>query len=253
MYPQMRLTENLQVPTYFLVISLTVTICIFWWFRRLRKSALSLQTGLDLSLVIMISGLLGSRLFHIAYENYDYYQINPWKAFFLWDGGFVFYGGVLTASISAWIFLRVKDPARIFDYFDLAAPVVAVCYAIGRLGCFFAGCCYGKSCDLPWAINNRHPTQLYATFWEIGVLLVLKGLESIPRAHRKPKIFSASGSLFFIWMILHGAGRLIMETFRDDFRGPALGLSISSWISLLLIALGALFLYRPPQIWKKFL
>src|SRR5690606_6314306 len=111
------------------------------------------------------------------------------------------------------------------------APVLAFAYAAGRSACFLAGCCYGRYCDLPWAIDGRHPTQLYAAAWEMGVVFILLGLRPSP-------FFQNPGRIFYLWMILHGIGRFIMEAFRDDFRGPSLGLSISGWISLGLVITG---------------
>lgn len=191
----------------------------------------------------MIAALVGARLFHVFYESYSFYREDWWRIFYLWNGGFVSYGGAFLSTIAGILFLRHYRPGEERQYLDLFAPVCSLAYALGRTGCLLAGCCYGKYCNLPWAIQGRHPTQLYASVWEIGILLILLGLEKTVKEDR-PNLFKAAGSIFFLWMILHGLGRMLMESFRDDFRGPIWGLSIASWISLCLILLGAYFLAK---------
>lgn len=244
MHPYIQLGP-ITIPSYYLVISLAVCVCLFWLHLRLKQSDLSRETALDLSLVLMIASFVGSRLFHVFYENPEYYSQDPWRVLYFWDGGFVFYGGALLAGFSAWLFLKWKDPSRLKEYFDFFAPVVALSYALGRMGCVLAGCCYGRTCELPWSLNGRHPTALYASAWEFGVILILLGLQTVPPAERKWRVFRSHGSVFYLWMILHGCGRLVMESFRDDFRGPSLGLSISSWISLGVILTGLVLLMKP--------
>jgi Prolipoprotein diacylglyceryltransferase len=195
----------------------------------------------------MVTGFLGGRLFHVFFEQWDYYAKDLSLILHFWDGGFVFFGGAILSASAAWIFLFFTDKKHTLDYFDLFAPIMALAYGLGRIGCLMAGCCYGKACDLPWAINHRHPTQLYATLWELAAMLILLGIAGIDRKNRKPAVFQKPGAVFFLWMIFHGFGRLLMETFRDDFRGPVWGITISSWISVALIALGVFLLIVEPQ------
>lgn len=247
MFPIIHLTSTVGIPTYYLVISLVVILCLFWLTRRTEKFHLSRNVTLDLSLILMICGFIGGRLMHVFYENFFYYQENWLRIFYFWDGGFVFYGGALLAATTGILFLEWKTNKETEKYLDMFAPVVALAYGLGRIGCLLAGCCYGRSCELPWAIAGRHPAQAYAFLWELGVVCILLGIQSIQPTHRKPAVLKHAGSVFYVWMILHGIGRLLMESFRDDFRGPSLGLSISSWISLGLIALGLfLLLNRKP-------
>lgn len=227
---------SLAIPTYYLVISVTVCFALVWLKIRLRESPLPDTIAMDLSLVLMIASFVGARLFHVLYENPEVYLATPARVFYFWDGGFVFYGGALLSALCAVIYLRKKDPENFWSYFDLFAPVLAISYALGRIGCLLAGCCYGRTCELPWSIAGRHPTALYATFWEMGVVMILLGLESQNSPLKRSE--KLQGSVFFVWMILHGLGRLVMEAFRDDFRGPTWGLSVSSWISIAIVALG---------------
>lgn len=244
MFPFIHITSDISIPTYYLVISLVAITCLFWIVRRADAQKLSRTISLDVSLIILVSAFLGSRLMHIIYEDFEYYWNAPLKIFYFWDGGFVFYGGAIAAAFLGILFLKKKVPTVTSAYLDLFAPVLSMAYAAGRIACLLAGCCYGRICNLPWALQGRHPAPLYASLWELGVVMMLLGIECVPQENRKITYFKKSGSLFFMWMIMHGLGRLMMESFRDDFRGPSLGLSISSWISWIVVALGSILLLR---------
>ncbi len=222
MYPWVTIGPVI-LPTFFIVSALVATLAFTWTMSRAEASKLDLRFVADLTLILMLSGFVGARLFHIFYENFDFYKSNPLNIFFLWEGGFVFYGGFITSVICGVLFARHsgQNPK---NYFDLYAPILSLSYALGRIGCLLNGCCFGKACDFPWAINQRHPTQIYSTLWEFGVLFILLGLE-------KKKIHKP-GFIFAAWMLLHSIGRFLIEFLRDDFRGPVAVLSISSWISI---------------------
>lgn len=226
------------------MISFAVCIALAWIYYRAPRFNLSRAIALDLSLIVMVTSFVGARLFHILYENFDYYRENPERVLYFWEGGFVYYGGALLAALSAAIFLFIKSPKNLESYFDLFAPVMSLSYILGRFGCFLTGCCYGKACELPWAVGGLHPTQLYAIIFEVGALILILGLEKQKPQERKWAVLQKQGAVFYIWLVLHGIGRLIMEHFRDDFRGPAVGLSISSWISFILIGLATYLLFR---------
>jgi phosphatidylglycerol:prolipoprotein diacylglycerol transferase len=241
LYPLIHIAPDFEIPTFFLVISLVLSAGLFWIVERAKAYRLPQKNILDLSLILMAASLVGARLFHVFYENPEHYAPAPEKVFYLWEGGFVFFGGAFTAFLAALAYLHFRKIEQGGDYFDAFAPVLAFTYGAGRIGCFLAGCCYGGYCDVPWAVNGRHPTQLYATFWELGTLLLLLGCE-------KKGLFKRPGNLFILWVALHAVGRMMMESFRDDFRGAQLfGLSVSTviCIGLLGISLVLLGLRRP--------
>src|SRR5205823_5996367 len=113
---------------------------------------------------------------------------------------------------------------EVWIWLDRLCLPLGLGYAIGRIGCFLNGCCYGKICEFPWAISfpahanwgmamlPRHPTQLYAVILEFLIVYGLMTLEKL-------KFFRKSGQLAAIWLIAHGINRLIMEHWRDDERG----------------------------------
>lgn len=160
-----------------------------------------------------------------------------------WEGGFVFYGGFILAFLGCWLFLWIRK-LSFRKWSDFYAPVLALGYGLGRISCFLAGCCYGRACLAPWAVAfpwdplqiHRHPVQIYSVLWELAsfALLILLEKRNLPARH--------PGRLFGIWLFIHALGRLMMEYYREDFRGDLiLGLTISTWVSFVLIASSALF------------
>jgi phosphatidylglycerol:prolipoprotein diacylglycerol transferase len=240
-YPNLHLGP-LTLSTYFFVISVASTIACLWFLRRAQRMDLPRLTSIDITLVTLICGFIGARLLHVFYEEPEFYREQPWRVLQIWYGGFVFLGGVVGAGLGAYIFCLWKREA-FFLWADLAAPPIALGYALGRIACFFNGCCYGKHCELPWAVfmagDTRHPTQLYATAWEflvIGILLLRE------RQRRSP------GSLFALWLALHAVGRMMMEHFRDDPRGPVVGgFSLGTWMSIGLLICGLGVLWTRPR------
>ncbi len=246
MFPTVSISATLSIPTYFVLITIACIIALFWTQKRALKLDLSVKHALDLCLICFVSGFLGGRLFHIFYESPEYYIENPLKVFYFWEGGFVYYGGFISALICCLIFIKRIEPNEWKKYFDLAAPILSLAYIIGRSACFLAGCCYGRACELPWAVNGLHPTQLYAVFSELLVLGLLLSIEkhSLALQYKKPEQALQDGDLFLFWTIGHSAGRIVMELFRDDFRGLIYYLSISTWISLAVLLTSLALLIR---------
>lgn len=220
---------SVEIPTFFLVISLSLTLLLVWFNDRLQKvdqKIFNPKIGFNLVLLVMVSGLWGGRLLHVFYEEWPYYQDYPFEIFKVWKGGFVFYGGFLVSLVCSWIYLKFEKESFL-RWADFLAPLLSASYMFGRLGCFFEGCCYGKHCELPWAIAQRHPTQIYMLLAELALMLYLLWRE------RKPKPFT--GFLFLFWIGVHTATRFLIEFLRDDDRGSLLaGLSVSQWLSVLI-------------------
>lgn len=252
MFPIFKVGE-LIIPSFPLVVAFSSSLCLLWLHRRAANAQLSRQKALDLGLVILVAGFIGARLLHMLWEAPTYYWQDPTRAWDLQSGGFVYYGGALLAAWAGWFFLRLGGkPVSYPLWLDVLAPVFSLGTGLGRLGCFFAGCCFGGACDLPWAVPMgdehgiflwRHPVPLYLVAWELGSLLILLGLERTPPG-RRTRWLQAPGSLFWFWLVLHGTGRFITEFWRADFRGPQWGLSISQWLSLAIGLLAILVMSR---------
>lgn len=170
---------------------------------------------------------------HVFYEEWDYYLNNPKLIFYFWEGGFAFFGGLVLSLIVGLIYTRYRK-INFLEWADFFTPVASLGHALGRLGCFLSGCCFGSQCSLPWAYDGKHPTALYLAVGEFIIFLLLLLIE-------KKQLSKFSGGLFVKWLLLHSLLRFNVEYFRDDFRGlfikfPVLGsLSISQIISLVII------------------
>lgn len=218
------------------------------WIRALKRD-LNAHFALDLTFVVLIAGFAGARLLHVVYEEPSFYAENPVAALFFWDGGFVYLGGAVTGILASWIFCAFRQES-FWQWADIIAPVAALAYGFGRVGCFLRGCCFGRACDLPWAVSfpshlemsipivPRHPTQLYALLFEVLIVAFLLWREKRPHF---------TGQIFLLWLMSHAVARSIVEVFRDDPRGFApLGLSLATWMSVM-IFLSASYFYQIRQ------
>jgi phosphatidylglycerol:prolipoprotein diacylglycerol transferase len=162
----------------------------------------------------------------------------------------VFYGGlVLAFAVGLW-YVR-KHRLRLWPVADAIAPVIALGHVVGRFGCLLAGCCYGKPTTLPWGITFTnafaasnvgtplhvalHPTQLYDAGVEFLILLFLLGTERFWRRR--------AGWTFWVYILLYGVSRFVIEFYRGDPRGSTMGFSTSQWISMALVPLSLVMLY----------
>jgi phosphatidylglycerol:prolipoprotein diacylglycerol transferase len=215
-----------------------------------RRDAIPPGRIVDLGIVTLIAGFIGAKLLLYVLDA-RYYLQNPMQMIYSLRSAGVFYGGFGLALLAAlWYIRRHRLPlGRVFD---LAAPALALGQGIGRIGCFAAGCCYGASCDLPWAVTFRdarafeltgaplgvplHPTQLYhalADFLILGVTML---------AMRRRRF---DGQVFWIYILLYAVLRAVVEMFRGDTaRGLFFGgtVSTSQLIALPAIALAAIML-----------
>jgi phosphatidylglycerol:prolipoprotein diacylglycerol transferase len=163
------------------------------------------------------------------------------------QAGGVFYGGLLGAlAVAAWYLRKTRLPALVVA--DAFAPAIALGHAIGRIGCFAAGCCWGTECHLPWAVTFTsmaasqlvgvplglplHPTQLYESAAEFAIFGILYWRFGRPHGR---------GDIISLYLMLYGAARFLVEFFRYHEQGNLWGtpLDASQWISLVLFAVGA--------------
>jgi len=208
------------------------------------------QRVMDIAFMGIVWAIIGSRVFYVLL-NLEYYRRHPLDMFKLWQGGLVFSGGLVVAVLALiWYLKRRRMP--VLSTADLMAPGLALGQGIGRIGCFFAGCCYGRPSDIPWAVvfthpnslaplyTPIHPTQAYAALGGIvlfGILMIL----------RKRRAVYGQG---FIWyMILHSTLRLLEERFRGDYRGlvPGTEMSVTQLLTLMVLvgSVAALYVIKP--------
>jgi phosphatidylglycerol:prolipoprotein diacylglycerol transferase len=181
------------------------------------------------------------------------YRTHPGEIFSLetLQSAGIFFGGFVLATVFALLYMRAQN-LPVLETCDVFAPGLAIGHGIGRLGCFAAGCCWGKPTHLPWAVTFRnkdattgvplniplHPTQLYEAFSEAIICLIL--IRMLSRAHRDGQVFGA-------WCLLYGLVRFGVEFVREHdssnpFGGP---LVLEQWIALALAAVGIYLLAKP--------
>jgi phosphatidylglycerol---prolipoprotein diacylglyceryl transferase len=190
----------------------------------------------DLAWVALLGGIVGARVLYVLF-NIGFYLKAPLEILKFWEGGLVWYGGLIGAVAAGIYFVRRKG-VSVLDTADAAAPGVALGQAIGRLGCFAAGCCYGKESSVPWAVTFSsphalaplgaplHPSQLY----EAALLFALSGVLFLAG----PRIRAAFGSgAVALWYVEAAAFiRIGVEFTRGDERGPVLfGMTSTQWIA----------------------
>jgi phosphatidylglycerol---prolipoprotein diacylglyceryl transferase len=240
----------LALPTYGILLVLGMLAGLWVVTRQARKAGLASETITDMAVYAIIAGLIGAKVLLLIVE-WPYYSRNPRELLSLFQSGGVFYGGLLGAIPVAFWYAR-RHQLDGWKTADVLAPGVAVGQAVGRIGCFMAGCCYGKPTDVPWAVTftdlyaNRnvgtpldtplHPTQLYeslACFLIFGFLLWMT-----PR-----KRFH--GQVVLAYVFLYAVARFVIEIWRGDaVRGFVFGgrLSTSQLIALLMALAAALVL-----------
>lgn len=220
MYPVLFQFGHISLYTYGLFIALGFLTGIAIAKREARRVGIHPERITDLCFFILIAAIVGSRLFYVLTAPRAFLE-DPLEIFRIWNGGLVFYGGFLAALATALLYMR-RHRLPLWQTTDILAPGVAFGHFLGRIGCFFAGCCYGEICYLPWAITFHHseslaptgtplhPTQLYSAANNLIIFAILWGLRKRKRFH---------GQIFWLYVFLYGITRSIIEVYRGDFRG----------------------------------
>lgn len=270
MWKKLPITED-GIPVFGYGFMMFVGFSTATWFaaKRVGKIGQPPEVIWDMMMWALLPGLIGARLTYLL-QNWQ--QVfggktgaSYWISFVsLWDGGIVFYGGVFggIAGVLAYSRLRNVSPVALFD---VIAPSLFIGEGFGRIGCFLYGCCFGRACSLPWAVQfppdsltfekllqrgvirpdaletiPLHPTQLYSSF----MAFVLAGILAW-YFRRRP----FDGAVMSLGWILYPINRYVLETLRDDEPGRLdTGLTFSQLtsIALLISGIGAMifFSYR---------
>lgn len=183
---------------------------------RARAIGVSTETIFDLGIWQILSGLLGARIFYVV-GHWEEFAGNLIEIVRVDHGGLVFYGGFIGATLTTMWYAKRKK-LSIWKLADVLAPSLALGHAFGRLGCFMNGCCYGKACDLAWAVHFPvehethgvavHPTQIYETGLN---LIMFAGLHLFYRRRR------FDGQVFWMYVLLYAVLRFAVEFTRGDY------------------------------------
>ena len=236
MYPELFRIGNFPINTYGVFLALAFLCAILIAVRLARRDGLPAEKIYDLSLWMLLAGLIGSKILMLFTE--PDYRDNPALLLsldFLRSGG-VFYGGLLGAVVAGY-FLMKRYKLPWWKTADACAPGIAVANFFGRQGCFAAGCCWGKPTTLPWGVQftelghqitgvptdvHLHPTQLYESFAMLLVFFFLLWL------HKRKRF---DGQVILAYALLYSVIRFAIEFVRDDPRGDVFGLTSLTGLS----------------------
>jgi phosphatidylglycerol:prolipoprotein diacylglycerol transferase len=261
--------QGVPVRGYGAMLLAAATAGVWLSIVRGRRMGFDADTILSLGMEIFLWGIVGARLFYVIEYHDQFFAAGRTWLESLWSvlnvaaGGLVVFGSLPTAAVATWRFASRRG-LSLPRLADCIAPGLLLGLAIGRIGCFLNGCCYGGPCDLPWAVQFPpesppwldqaargllpaaattgsvpwslpvHPAQLYAAIDAALLAAFLCVASATPLGRR-------DGQVFALALTLHPISRLLLEAIRVD-EPPALGtpLSISQLVSLVLLALAGM-------------
>jgi phosphatidylglycerol:prolipoprotein diacylglycerol transferase len=239
---------GIKLHTYGLLVALGFLVGITWVNYEAKRVGEPPEKLMDLCFYIVLAAIIGSRIFYV-FTDLDHFLSHPLDFFKIWEGGLVFYGGLIGAVVVSVWYMR-KNHLKFWRVADIFAPGAALGHVLGRLGCFSAGCCYGKpvSEGFPWGVTfpsnpeslapagiSIYPTQLMEAGAEFAIFWILFFF-------RKKKQFD--GQVLLLYLILYSIVRSILEIYRGDLvRGFLFGgaISVSQFISFLIILTAVVF------------
>jgi phosphatidylglycerol:prolipoprotein diacylglycerol transferase len=292
-HPTLFTVLGYPVSSYMLLIAIGFLFATAMGAVYVRRVGQNPDVVVDLGLAAVVAGLVGARLLHVVADGYfwDYVhlctdpsqvawpvleseclgrlegvwdaaaavchpkQADCWAWAQVWGGGLTFYGGFLAATLAAWALFR-RDHFPFWKGVDMGGMMVPIGLGLGRLGCLMVGCCFGATCDLPWALRFPshspasewqfrekllntplseslavHPTQVYESFAALAIaaflILYVQGRKRY------------DGQVFVAFLALYAVSRFVIEFWRSDDRGGWLSLSTSQWIGIFMLAAAA--------------
>ncbi len=244
--------EPFVIHFYGLCIAIGLMACLALACYRAKKVNLDGDTCYGILFCGAGFGILGAKIAYILVDLKTYLE-DPSKIFS--ESGFVVMGGLVCGIFAAWVYLRFFKKASFIDYFDLCAPSIAIAQGFGRIGCFMAGCCYGKQTDAFFGITftGSHfapngvkliPTQLISSaldFANMAFLIILA-----------KKVGKKKGIVSSAYIITYSVGRFIIEFFRGDVERGFIGpFSTSQFLSLISFAVGVIYLVVAIKLQKN--
>jgi phosphatidylglycerol:prolipoprotein diacylglycerol transferase len=236
MYPELFRIGDFPINTYGVLLAAAFLAALLISAHLAARDGLPRERIYDLGLWMLLASLVGSKLLLMLSEpEYREHPLNLLSLDFLRSGG-VFYGGFIGALLTGYFLIR-RYRLPWWKTADAFAPGIALGQAIGRQGCFAAGCCWGKPTTLPWGVRFTelghkvtgvpidvplHPTQLYESFAALAIFFFLLWL------HRRKRF---QGEIILVYAVLYAAARFTIEFWRDDPRGDILGLTTLTHLS----------------------
>jgi phosphatidylglycerol:prolipoprotein diacylglycerol transferase len=259
-YPRLFHLGHLSLPTYGFLVASGLIIGLLVTVSLAKRQGIDEDTIWNMGLVAILAGIVGSKLLYILtrLQENPGQPLNVFSLDTLQSGG-VFSGGLLLSiAVCYWWAVRHRMPR--LKTADSFAPGIAIGHAIGRLGCFAAGCCWGKPTHLPWGVTftnplahelvgtpldiRLHPTQIYEFLAEAAIFALLIWIFR----HR-----AFPGEVSAVYLFLYGTARYFLEFLRDDpDRGSVFGaMSVTQLIALILVIGGGLMWMLCPRPRKQ--
>ncbi|MDP8298980.1 MAG: prolipoprotein diacylglyceryl transferase [Candidatus Tantalella remota] len=219
--------------SYGLFVAIAFFVCTMMILRGARGVGLAREKVFDCMIAMLAGGLAGGRLLFVAI-NWEQFSAAPVRIFMLHEGGLAFQGAFVGGALAVILVARIRR-LPIWPLADLIAPYITLGQALGRIGCFLNGCCYGRvtTCGVgvvfPTETVMRIPTQVYST-------LALTFIFTVLLIAREKKKFQ--GQVFCLYLMLYSVFRFIMDIFRGDELVGYAGLTLSQWISAGMLVVG---------------
>lgn len=238
----------LPIRMYGLMIGIGFLLGMYLASNRAKKERVNPDRVLDMGIYLLLAAIVGSRVAYVLTSMHEF-SGNPLDVFAVWKGGLVFYGGLL-AAVPTGIWYVKKHKLSVWKIADIMAPYIALGHGFGRLGCFFAGCCYGAECNGPLGITFTdprslaplgvplYPTQLFESGGEFLIFAALL----FSRRYKK-----FDGQIFWLYPLLYAILRSVIEMYRGDAaRGLYFGdvVSTSQLISIVMFVASLFMLWR---------
>lgn len=240
MHPVLFEIGGFAVYTYGLFVALAVGIVFFLAARESRRLGIPEGVVTGFLFVVVIAGLVGGRLGYVA-TYWGYYRHNPLEIIMFRRGGLAFIGSLL-GGLSAGIYYLLYRRAAVLPVLDSTAAYLPLGQAVGRLGCFFNGCCYGAPTDAGWGVvfpgltdGPVHPSQLYELFLNAGIFVFLFFLLR-HGARGEP------GRLTGWYLVAYGFGRFLVDRYRAEAVASFHPVYVTQLWALFLVGLGAILL-----------
>ena len=220
MLPKLISLDGFFLPTYGVLVALGFLAGIYLATTLARRAGLNTESVGNLGIYCALTGLGGAKLLMFVMD-FDYYSRNPGRIFSLETllSAGVYYGGFLAAFIFAWIYMK-RQGLPWLKTADALAPGVALGHAIGRLGCFAAGCCWGSRCDRGWAVTFWNPDAHELTGVPLGVALHPAQLYEAALVaalawflYRRSLKAHADGLILALYLLVYAALRFAVEFF----------------------------------------
>jgi len=219
------------------VLGAIVGLLVLQYYQKKGKLELSKDEIWDLVFWLMVGLVVGARVFEIVFWEPGYFFRNPVEIFKIWKGGMSFHGGLVGLVMAGYFYARKKGINfwRLADMISIPAILVA---GLGRIANFINGEIWGTLSNSPWCVyfkgteGCRHPYQIYAALQRFLVGGILAFLY---REERKP------GFIFWILILLEGAGRILVDIARDEAK--YVFLSVGQWLSVVMVIAAAAVLF----------